>query len=290
MTPLRAVIVEDELHAVKRLSMALAAVDGVEVQGVARHGDKGLAMIRRLKPDIVFLDIALPGLSGLDIAGELVKASPPKSDPPVIVFVTAFDRFAVEAFRVAAVDYLLKPAEFSQVAETVVRARARLEARETAARVAALERLIEALRNGERPTDPPAWETELWVADRRGAVRVPVDSVERFEAEGDYVMIHARGGDYLMRDSLHLLEGRLDPARFRRVHRSAVVNLDRIARLDRKISGAVEIVMVSGARVPVGRTYAARVREFSARERKLHKANGEGGAHNREAVRRDPTN
>ena len=243
--------------------MALKAVPDLSIEGVAREGAKGLEMIQRLAPDVAFLDIAVPGLTGLEIAAELVKG-----DPPVIVFVTAFDRFATEAFRLAAVDYLLKPVDFTQVAETVERARARIDARQAGERLRDLERLIETLRNGERPTDPsPRWETEIWVTDRRGAVRVPVSAVEWFEAEGDYVLIHADTGSYLVRDTLHLLEGRLDPKRYRRIHRSAIVNLDRLVRVDRRITGASELVLRSGARVPVGRTYARQLRSLMSRDR-----------------------
>ncbi len=274
MRQLRAVIVEDELHAVRRLSMALKAVPDLTIEAVAREGAKGLELIQRLAPDVAFLDIALPGMTGLEIAAELVK-----SEPPVIVFVTAFDRFATEAFRVAAVDYLLKPVDFAQVAETVERARERVDARHAGDRVRDLERLIQTLRDGARPTDPtPRYETEIWVTDRRGAVRVSIASVEWFEAEGDYVLIHADSGSYLVRDTLHLLETRLDPQRFRRVHRSAIINLDRLSRVDRRITGASELVLNSGVRVPVGRTYSRQLKGLITRERPAG-SNGADGSH-----------
>ena len=250
-----AVIVEDEPHAVRRLSMALRSIADLTVLGVARDGDEGLALIRRMDPDIAFLDISLPGLSGLEVAEAL------NGGRTSVVFVTAYDRHAIDAFRLAAVDYLLKPVEFPQVVEAVERARRRgAEDRKGAGgEVAAL---LEAMRRaGLEPQAPtPEYDAEMWVAGRRGAVRLALTSVEWFEAERDYVRIHADGGEHLIRQAVHALEDRLDPKRFLRVHRSAVVNVDRIERVERKVNGALTIRLASGHRVPVGRSYADAVR------------------------------
>ncbi len=261
MIGIRCVIVEDELHALERLKLAVGEVEQVEVVGVARHGDKGLDLIRDLKPDLVFLDIALPGLSGIEIAAKLTVA-----DPPVIVFVTAFEKFAVEAFRVAAVDYLLKPVDFQQVAQTIDRARQQLISRRAEDRLSDLESLIATLRADQTEADKEAgWEHDLWAPHRGGLVRVPIASVEWFQADRDYVRIYSEGGNFLMRERLHALEKRLDPQLFCRVHRSAIVNLNQISRISHRSVGALELIMASGADVPVARPFRSRLMEVLKR-------------------------
>jgi DNA-binding LytR/AlgR family response regulator len=239
---LTAVIVEDEPHAVRRLSMQLRQAPDVVIAGVARDGVEGLELIRRLGPDIAFLDISLPGMSGIELAQQLQDHT-----RPAVVFVTAYDAHAIEAFRLAAVDYLLKPVQREQVVEAVERVRARHGERTA----------------GDASSGPREFAPEMWVSGRRGVVRLLMSAVDWFEAERDYIRIHAGETRYLIREPLHQLEARLDPKRFLRVHRSAIVNVDKVARIARSDNGRLSVCLNSGHVAPVGGAYADAVRALA---------------------------
>jgi two-component system LytT family response regulator/two-component system response regulator AlgR len=253
---LRIVIVEDEPHAVRRLRMAIGPLRGVRIVGVATDGREALDLIEQTSPDILFLDINLPGPDGMQVAAAAAGRS-----TIAVIFVTAYKEHAVEAFRAEAVDYLLKPVQFDQVAAAVERARARLQAKEIETRAAAMERLLRRMGyEASAEAGAPDYETELWVPGRHGAVRVSLSEVEVFEAERDYVRIHSEQGQHLLRGVMQSLNDRIDPEVFLRVHRSAIVNMRRVARTHRREGGGLELVMKSGRRVPVGRTYSAAIR------------------------------
>jgi DNA-binding LytR/AlgR family response regulator len=253
--PLRVVIVDDEPLALRRLEIALSEVQGVEIVGRARDGEEGLGVIADTRPDLVFLDVRMPSQSGLDLAGALATAG-----SPAVVFVTAYGRYATDAFDLAAVDYLLKPVEFARLKTAVDRARARLEAREAAARLAEMTAVISALRE---ETDPvaPRYENEIWITDRGARVRVPVEDIDCFEAERDYVRIHTDERSYLVRTSIRSLTERLDPSLFTRVHRSFLVQFLQVERIVRKNAGASALVLRSGREIPVGRRFQPALRE-----------------------------
>jgi DNA-binding LytR/AlgR family response regulator len=248
---LRALIVEDEPIAVRRMMMALRTIEDVEVVGSAGDGAEALLMIRRLEPDIVFLDISLPEMSGIELADRLNGPNAPS-----IVFVTAYDQFAVRAFELAAADYLLKPVEFERVAEAVDRVRARQAGSRAGERVRDLERRLEDQASA-------SWDgADFWVNTRRGHARLEETDIERLEAERDYVRVYARSGEYLIQGPIQAVEDRLDPRRFLRVHRSHVVNLSAITGLDRRTGRGLELMLASGVRVPVGRSYTGTVRNL----------------------------
>ena len=195
---LSAVIVEDEPHAVRRLSMQLRHIPDLTIAGIARDGIEGVRLIERVNPDIAFVDINLPVLSGLELADRIKGRF--KS---AIIFVTAYDMHAIEAFRLAAVDYLLKPVQKYRVVEAVERARVRKSAGEER-----LDALFDVFRGAGRMPPPQEFEAEMWVSSRRKTVRLVLSTVEIFEAERDYIRVFSEGGEYLIRESMRALEER----------------------------------------------------------------------------------
>jgi DNA-binding LytR/AlgR family response regulator len=256
---LRVALVDDEPPALRRLQMAIDKAEGAEVVGQATNGADALALIRRGGIDVVLLDIRMPGLSGLELARAIDPAQ-----APAFIFVTAFSRFAADAFELAAVDYLLKPVEFERLHAALERARLRLQSRVANSRIAELEEVVAALRAGDaQPAQPaaPGFAEEIWVPDRGDRLRLPVDLIDWVEAERDYVRIHSRGRSFLVRKPIRTLQSELDPADFVRVHRGALVRRDRIVRLARRPGGPAAVVLQSGAEVPVARRQAAQVRK-----------------------------
>lgn len=247
---LRAVIIDDEPLAVRRLEQALVTIDGLEVVGSAGDGKAGLSLIESRAPHIVFLDISMPGVSGLEVAEALDGAA-----GPAVVFVTAYAHHAVDAFDLSAVDYLLKPVEFERVVDAVERVRRRRAEASAMERAEYLENLLTTLRGegGEAAADDVL--RSLWVADTRGRVRVDLADVEWIEAERDYVRLHTPGRAYLLRATLQGIAEKLDSTAFLRVHRSAVVNLGAVKGLRRRLSGSAVLHLASGSDVPVGRAY-----------------------------------
>jgi len=257
--PLRIALVDDEPPALRRLQMAIEKAGDAVVVGQAANGEDALELIRKGGLDVVLLDIRMPGLSGLDLARAL---DPERA--PIFIFVTAFSRFAADAFELAAVDYLLKPVEFDRLHAALDRARRALQSREASSRIAELEEVVAALRLAE--ADPDASESgfaeEIWVPDRGDRLRLPVSLIDWVEAERDYVRIHSRGRSFLVRKAIRKLQAELDPEDFLRVHRGALVRRDRIVRLARRPGGPSAVVLQSGAEVPVARRQAAQVRRL----------------------------
>jgi DNA-binding LytR/AlgR family response regulator len=257
VTPLRVALVDDEPPALRRLQMAIDKAPDVEVVGQASNGEDALALIRKGGVDVVLLDIRMPGLSGLDLARAVDPA-----EAPAFIFVTAFSRFATDAFELAAVDYLLKPVEFERLHEALERARVRLQSRAANSRIAELEEVVAALRAADADTPESGFAEEIWVPDRGDRLRLPVNLIDWVEAERDYVRIHSRGRSFLVRKAIRKLQAELDPADFLRVHRGALVRRDRIVRLARRPGGPSAVVLQSGAEVPVARRQAAQVRRI----------------------------
>ena len=255
MTPLRVIAIDDEPLALRRLEWCLEDLPGIALIGKTGDPQRGLELIRTLAPDVVLLDVEMPELSGFDLIDALGDGPLPE-----IVFVTAFDHFAVKAFAASVVDYLLKPVERSRLVEALERARVRRELRDAQARVQELREIIENLRSDRRSTPgQKRYETELWIREGDARVRIPVDMIERFEADGDYVRLHIGPRVRLLRARLGDLAERLDPARFVRVHRSEIVRHDLIAAIRRHDSGRTFAVLSGGREVPVSRRYVARV-------------------------------
>lgn len=231
---MRVLLVDDEPSALERLAALFGDIAGVEVVGMARDGVDALAQIAATKPDLVMLDIQMPERSGLAVAAAL-----PASRRPDIVFVTAFDTYAAEAFEVEATDYLLKPVRPDRLRQAVERARRR-------------RAMIHSSVN-ESPSAPGA--VSFWVPSRSGRVRVPALELDWIEAARDYVLLHTPTRSYIHRITMTALEEVLDPKVLTRVHRSAFVNLDRVREVERLGKGLIALVLRDGVNVAVGPTY-----------------------------------
>jgi two-component system LytT family response regulator len=210
-TPVRAVLVEDEPHARRNLREYSADVEWLTLVGEASDGAEAVRLIDRLEPDLVFLDVCLPELSGLKVV-ECIRHR------PEIVFTTAFDRFALAAFEVGALDYLLKPFGRERFQAMLARVQHRL----TQNAVPAAERALAAFGSPVR---------RLFARTREGIVPIPVHTIRHIQASGDYVEVHSDAGRYLLHMSLGELAGRLDPEQFCQVHRSHIVNFEAVERL-----------------------------------------------------------
>lgn len=247
--PARVVIVDDEQLARERMRQLCARHGALEIVAECPDGDQALAAIDRERPDIVFLDICMPGRSGVEVAEALVD------DPraPGIVFVTAHDEFALRAFEVSAMDYLVKPVDRERFDQMI----ARVERRRTASPSAPandLRALLAELRHG------PATVERFVVRDPRGHYFVRVSDIESATAEGNYVALGDGRRVHLVRETMRSFESKVDPARFVRIHRSTIVSIDRIARIEPLGHGEYTVVMRSGARFESSRASNHRLR------------------------------
>jgi len=252
MTPLRAILVDDEPLALGRLSRSLAAIDGVEIVATTTSSSQAVHMIAEARPDIIFLDIAMPGLNGFELVEQL-----PADDMPGVIFVTAFDTHGVQAFGIDAVDYLLKPVAQDRLRVSVGRARAWIDGR-----ASQRARMRDPAEKIERPGAPI---DSLWAHRHREVVRIAIDSVGWIEAEGDYVRLHTPDGGGLVRMTLTALEAQLDDTVFIRVHRSAICRRSAITGLRRKPTGALVASLANGDEAPVGRMFGGGLRTLMRR-------------------------
>lgn len=252
MAVLRILAVDDEILALRRIELLLLEFPNVALVGTARTGEGALNEIRRLKPDVVLLDIQMTGMDGFDVLEALDGPRPPR-----VVFVTAFDAFAARAFDLSATDYVVKPVQRERLHLALERARRAIEASDSALHISELRAVVARLRAAQGPEAPAA---AIW-AERRGELaRVPVAHIDWIEAEGDYVRLHARGQRYLMRNTLSALAAELDPKAFLRVRRSALVRLDRVESMRRERERDLRVRLVTGDEIRVGRTYVKGVR------------------------------
>ncbi len=249
---MRVLIADDEPLALEVLKVALQCMPDVDIVGTANTGRQALALIRELKPDVAILDIQMPSKSGF----EVLRSLGAKEHVPEIIFVTAFHEHAVRAFEVHAVDYLLKPVAFDRLRESIRRARDRLEARASDERFAELQKLLQSL-TGDAPNGRHA--SELWAPDRGGLTKIEVAAVDRIEAEGDYARIFVGKESHLIKETIVSLAARLDPSLLMRVHRSTIVNLDRIKGLRRRRPRGLLLLLSNGEKIAVGSSYVAEV-------------------------------
>ncbi len=247
--PLRVLIVDDEPLARRRIAHLLGREEGVEIAGECGDARTALAEIERSAPELVFLDVQMPELSGLD----LLQLVPPERMPQ-IVFVTAHDEFAVRAFELDALDYLLKPYTEARFREALRRARARL------GDVGGRERLAALARGLAR-----APRERMLVREGDRVLVLRTADIDYVEAQDYYASLHVGAASHLVRESLKQLEATLDPQRFVRVHRSYVVNLERVEAVQPLGGGEQQLVLRGGARLPVGPSYARTLLEALAR-------------------------
>src|SRR3982751_2256167 len=263
---IRTVLVDDEPLATQGLQLRLQAFDDVEVVATAANGREAIRQIKTQKPDLVFLDVQMPGFDGFSVIQGLMDV-----EPPLFVFVTAFDEHALRAFDAQAVDYLMKPVDEDRLAGTMDRVRQRLGEKRSAEEA---ERLKEALAEhapeaaeelaDAAPEGPAAnrYEKMINIKDQGQIFRVDVDTIERIDAAGDYMCIQTGDNTLILRETMKDLEKRLDPRRFQRVHRSTIVNLDLVRQVKPHTNGECFLVLDSGAQVKVSRSYRDVVARF----------------------------
>ena len=240
----RALIVDDERLSRQKLRRLLAAEADVEVVGECASGPDAVGAIRRERPDLVFLDIQMPGLNGFDALREAGV-----ENFGSVVFVTAHDEYAVRAFEIRALDYLLKPFDPPRFRQTL--ARVRLQAEESLR-----ERIVAFLEQIET-REPRLSRILVKSAGRLSFVRL--DEIDWIEAADNYVRLHVGRDEHLIRETMSGLESRLDPGRFVRAHRSAILNIDRVQEVRPIFHGDYEVLLRSGATIPVGRNYRDRL-------------------------------
>jgi two-component system LytT family response regulator len=250
---LRVLIVDDERPARQKVRRFLAAAPDIEAVFEAPDGLRALQLIRDESPDIVFLDVQMPGLDGFGVAEALDT-----DDRPHIVFVTAFDHYAVRAFDVHAVDYLVKPFDGSRFTQALDRARVAHASRGVRAERERLERLLCEVEAGR-----PAPRDRLLVDAGERMVLLPLDRVDRLESQANYVLVHVGKEVFRVRGTISGLSARLDPARFVQVNRSAIVNVARIGELQPWSHGDKVVVLVDGTKVRLSRRFRDRLDRFA---------------------------
>jgi two-component system, LytTR family, response regulator len=260
MKQIRALIVDDESLARARLRQLIASLPEIEIVGEAGDGLEALETIERVRPDVVFLDVEMPELDGLSLAHQLTG-----SDETLIVFVTAYDRYAVEAFEACAVDYLLKPVSAQRLTATVRRVAERL------AKQAPAER-NHGIRAALTDMGRPRYLERVAVCDRRNWTFVETREIAWIEAADNYVEIHTAGRTVLVRDSLSNFQDKLDPKMFVRIHRSTIVNKQHIVEVRPADHGEFTVRLRSSECLTVTRTYASGFKKMLENER-------EGDAH-----------
>jgi two-component system LytT family response regulator len=257
---IRALIVDDEVLAREGIRVRLKDENDIEIVGEAADGPNAVRAIKKLTPDLVFLDVQVPGFDGFEIlervSGEYL---------PAVIFVTAYDKYAVKAFEAKALDYLLKPISRKRFQEAVGRVRSMLateEALETAHK--SLIELLQARVKGAQkggPTDRSrAGALRLVVKDRHRFLLIKADEVDWVESAANYIDVHARGRSFLLRMTMHALEEKLDPVQFARIHRSTIVNVDKIREINTSCShGDFDVLLDDGTTLRLSRAYRDRL-------------------------------
>ncbi len=245
--PLRCLLVDDEPLARRGLRYRLTQIGGVDIVAEAANGREALGLIGQFDPDLMFLDIQMPGIDGFGVLRTL-----PVSRWPLVVFTTAFDQYAVDAFRVHAVDYLLKPIDDERLREALIRARKLREHSELEAQNAKLMALV----GGERPQSlGERSDDRLTLKDGSTLVRVPLADIRWIDAAGDYVVVHTADTNHVARASLRELSDRLPAERFVRIHRSTIVHTRYVVRLRPHINGEYFVDLDGGQQLKLSRGY-----------------------------------
>ncbi|USU05445.1 LytTR family DNA-binding domain-containing protein [Sphingomonadaceae bacterium OTU29THOMA1] len=263
---IRTILVDDEPLAIQGLELRLQAHDDIEIIEKCSNGREAIRAIKTHKPDLVFLDIQMPGFDGFSVVQGLMEV-----EPPLFVFVTAYSDHALRAFEAQAVDYLMKPVEESRLADTIERVRQRLSEKRGVEEVEKLKEVLaehapeaaaDMADGGGDAVSANRFEKLINIKDRGQIFRVDVDTIERIDAAGDYMCIYTGDNTLILRETMKDLEKRLDPRRFQRVHRSTIVNLDLVKQVKPHTNGECFLVLDSGASVKVSRSYRDVVARF----------------------------
>lgn len=245
MTRLRTMIVDDEPLAIERLEILCGEQSAIEVVGTANDGVAALRLAQQLTPDLIFLDIGMPKMDGINAA----RALGLMEKKPAIVLVTAYDNFAVEAFDLDIVDYVLKPVSSDRLGRAVARAQCMRSAP-----------AVEQASKGDGN-----YASEFWVSHRAELIRIAAMDIERIEAERDYMRLHTAGRSYLLHQTISALEQRLDPAQFQRIHRSHIIRRDLITGLRHEGGGVWHALLGEDLSMRIGRKYLADVKSLAGK-------------------------
>ncbi|WP_029937341.1 LytR/AlgR family response regulator transcription factor [Sphingomonas sp. UNC305MFCol5.2] len=263
---IRTILVDDEPLAIQGLELRLQEHEDVEIIDKCSNGREAIRAIKTHKPDLVFLDIQMPGFDGFSVVQGLMEV-----EPPLFVFVTAYSDHAIRAFEAQAMDYLMKPVEPSRLADTLDRVRQRMTEKRGVEEVEKLKEVLaevapetadEMATSDNTEMASNRFEKLINIKDRGQIFRVDVDTIERIDAAGDYMCIYTGDNTLILRETMKDLEKRLDPRRFQRVHRSTIVNLDLVRQVKPHTNGECFLVLDSGASVKVSRSYRDVVARF----------------------------
>ena len=263
---LRAIVVDDESLARQGLNLRLKNIAEVEVIGEYSNGREAVNAVAELRPDLLFLDIQMPGMSGFDVVARLQQ-----DEMPLIIFTTAYDQYAIEAFKAHAVDYLLKPIEPERLQDSVYRA---VSHKKMDGAVTEKQRLLELIisitgkSEGsitqllKNHTGVRAYPEKIAIKDGGETTLVETSDIDWVDAAGDYMCIHANDETHVMRITMKELEAQLDPTNFQRVHRSTIVNLDRVTKVCSHLNGEFHLILVNGVSIKMSRSYKEKVKHF----------------------------
>jgi two-component system LytT family response regulator len=250
MKKIRTLIVDDEPLARERLASLLQGEADIELVGQCRDGEEAVTAIQDQTPDLVFLDVQMPQMTGFEVI-EVVGTE----QMPLVIFVTAYDQHALKAFQVRALDYLLKPFDRERFNESLGRARKQIERDETGDLGKRLLALVKDLRKDQPRSD------RLVVKSGGRLFFLRVDEIDWVEAAGNYVRLHVGTTSHLLRETMNAIEGRLDPEKFFRIHRSRIVNMERIQELQPWLNGEYAVLLRTGTRLTLSRGYREKLQE-----------------------------
>ena len=239
---LRTIIVDDEPLAIERLQILCDQIEHIDLIGMSADGASALRLSDNLKPDLILLDITMPVMDGIETAKALSKLS----NRPSVIFITAFDNFALEAFDLDVVDYVLKPVALERLKRAIARA-------------------IESRNKNARSAQESDYAQEFWVSHRNELIRIAALDIDRIEAERDYMRLYVGDRSYLLHQTISSLEERLDPTLFQRIHRSHILRKDRIAGLRHEGGGVWHILLSNGESLRIGRKYLADVKNLAGK-------------------------
>lgn len=265
---IRVILVDDEPLALRGLKIRLSEFPEIQIVSEAANGREAVKEIKQHQPDLVFLDIQMPGLDGFGVVRALIGAP-----APLFVFVTAYDKYAIDAFEANALDYLVKPVEEERLKDAIHRALDAMKSRAAASRESRLVELLASLSEDDRDrikelisepafTEKDRYSERLSFKDGSKVVMLNADDIDWIDAAGDYMCIHAAGKTHIIRETMKTLQARLDPSRFQRVHRSAIVNVKKVKELHPHSNGEYFLILENGAELKLSRSYKEVVARF----------------------------
>ena len=265
---IRVMLVEDEPLAIQGLNLRLEEFSEVEVVGTASNGREAIKEIRALSPDLVFLDIQMPGIDGIGVVRALIG-----SDMPLFVFVTAYDKYAIDAFEANALDYIVKPVEEERLKDAIHRARETIKSRSAVSRESRLVEMLSSFSEDERSrvkeliNDPDSSEQNRYpekmsFKDGSKVIVLNADEIDYIDAAGDYMCVHAAGKTHIIRETMKALEARLDPSRFQRIHRSVMVNVNKVKELHPHSNSEYFLILENGQELKLSRSYKDVISRF----------------------------